>query len=694
MGLLSDRRRPYIGGPVTDDPGLLRAKVWLLGFFILGLFGVLTIQLVRLQIFNHDSLDAQATINRIRTIDTPPVRGLIFDRDGIPLVENIPAFAVSIVPADVPEGSERRVAELLSTLLGMPAFEIETRILEGRRSIDPFLPVVLESDADQELVFAVSAQRAALPGVQIETVAKRRYDHSDVLSHVLGYIGPITREEFDELQSDRYRLADTLGQTGVEAAYESVLRGVPGRRQVEVDASGREIRELAAEDATPGQGIQLTIDIALQERVQEILLESMGGSLFAAAIVVDVKTGDILAIVSVPTYDNNLFAGSIDEEALEAVLTDAGRPLVNHAIADQFPSGSTFKVVTGTAALEEGVIRPHQRIVSTGIIEVQNEVDPRITYQFPDTVSGTFNFISGLANSSNIYFWHLAGGSPFRREIAPELLTPEGQAEQERLRSQGIVGGEQEFIGLGAERLAAWARDFGLDAPLGIDLTGEVGGFVPDPAWKLSTFGEGWGQGDSYNFGVGQGFLTVTPLQMAMVTAALVNGGTVYQPRVVNEIVDMDGDTVHRLQPQILSQLDLSAETERQLRLGMGMAVLGGTAGNAWFREMQVGGKTGTAEFGEERLFRGNFPTHGWFLGFAPFEEPEIAIVVFHELGAGFLTATAGGEILRTWGELNGKFGEVQPALPQLAGIAEELFQELQGHLEARLSQAQVQGTR
>jgi penicillin-binding protein 2 len=685
MGLFSDRRRPVMSGPVIEDEGSLRVKVWLLGFFVVLLFGILTIQLVRLQILNHEKFDTRATINRIRTIDSPPVRGLILDRNGNPLVENIPAFAITIVPADVPVGSERDVAARLSELLNVPQFEIETSILEGRRSIDPFLPVVLVGDADEGLVFAVSARSASLPGVQIETVAKRLYDNDGPLSHVLGYIGPITREEFDDLQSDRYRLSDQIGQTGVEAWYEPRLRGVPGRRQVEVDASGREIRELISEDPTPGQGIKLTIDLPLQERVQEILLESMGGSLFAGAVVVDVHTGDILAIVSVPTFDNNIFSGEIDEEDLEAILTDPGRPLVNHVIADQFPSGSTFKVVTGVAALEEGLITADQLIVSEGLIEIQNEVDPRITYQFRDTVSGTFNFVSGLANSSNIYFWQLAGGSPFRREIAPELLTPEGLAEQERLRAAGIVGGEQDFTGLGSERLAAWARAFGLDKASGIDLAGEASGFVPDAQWKLDTFGEAWGQGDSYNLGVGQGFLAVTPLQMAMATAALANGGTIYQPRVVNEILDMDGNTVERRRPEVRSQLDLSAETQRLLRLGMGMAVLGGSAGNAWFREMQVAGKTGTAEFGSERLFRGNFPTHGWFIGFAPFEEPEIAIVVFHELGAGFLTAEAGGQIFKAWGELNGVFDETEPALPQLSGIAEGLFEALLARLEERL---------
>lgn len=685
MGLLSDRRRPVLGGPQVDDEATIRVRVWLLGFFVVLLFGVLTIQLVRLQIFNQDKFEARATINRVRTVNTPPVRGLIFGRDGEVLVENIPAFAITVIPADVPEGAERQLAERLSSLINVAPFEIETRILEGRLSIDPFLPVVLDGDASQELVFAIEAQGAQLPGVEIEVVAKRLYQHSDVLSHVLGYIGPITREEFDVLEADRYRLSDRIGQTGIEASYESVLRGVPGHRQAEVDASGREIRQLLAEDPLPGQGVRLTIDISLQERVQEILLESMGGSLFAAAVVVDVNTGDILAIVSVPTYDNNLFSGPVTEEDLEAILTDQGRPLVNHAIADQFPSGSTFKIITGTAALEEKVIDGEQRIVSTGIIEVQNEIDPRITYQFRDTVSGTFSFVSGLANSSNIYFWYLAGGSPFRREVAPELLTPEGQAEQERLLRQGIIGGEQEFFGLGAEKIALWARRYGLDTPTGIDLAGEASGFVPDPAWKLSTFGEAWGQGDSYNFGVGQGFLAVTPLQMAMATAAIANGGTVYEPRVVNAIVGADGETIRTLQPQIGSQLNLDPETHRLLTLGMGMAVLGGTAGNAWFREMQVAGKTGTAEFGDERLFRGNFPTHGWFVGFAPFEQPEIAIVVFHELGAGFLTAEAGGDIMRAWAERNGKFGQVQPALRQLAGIEEGLFEELQAELEARL---------
>ena len=376
MGLLSEHNRPFITSPPPAEAARLRIKVWLLGGFALLLFGILTVQLVRLQIFRHEEFVAKAAVNRLRNVDTPPERGLIFDRNGNPLVENVPAFAVTVVPADVPEGQEREVALQLAQLLGLPAFTIETRILEGKRSIDPFLPLILEGDADPELAFAVAGERAALPGVEVVAVSKRRYEHGELLAHIIGYVGPITLQEFKALESERYRIADRIGQTGIEAAYEPVLRGVPGRVQVEVNASGRELRELSEERASPGQGLVLTLDLELQAAVQEILNEFMGGSLFVTAVVVDVHTGEILAMVSLPTYDSNLFSGEVQEADLAALMENDGRPLVNHTIADQFPPGSIYKVITGPAALQEGVITPTQEIFSPGVIEVQNEVDP------------------------------------------------------------------------------------------------------------------------------------------------------------------------------------------------------------------------------------------------------------------------------------------------------------------------------
>lgn len=674
MGLFSDRRHPILIAPAAEEDEGLRIRVWLLGFFTLALFAVLTAQLVRLQVLRHEEFEALATINRIRNVNIPAERGLIFDRDGEPLVENVPAFAISIVPADVPDGEESRVAAILAQALGTSTFSIEAEILVGKRSIDPFFPRLLESNADQELAFELSALGAQLPGVEIEAVANRLYREGQLLGHILGYVGPITAEEFTILEADRYRISDRLGQTGVESYYESLLRGTPGQRQFEVNASGRELRTLRLEDPVPGSGIQLTIDLDLQAAVREILLDSMGGSLFATAVVVDVNTGEILAMVSVPDYDPNIFTGEVDEEALATLLADEGRPLVNHAIADQFASGSIFKVVTGTAALSESVIDRNEVIFSPGVIEVQNEVDPRIVYTFRDTTSGNFDFVRGMAESSNVYFWYLSGGSPFQVPVPDELLTEADLAEQRRLEAAGVIGGSQDFLGLGVDGLSRWARNFGLDSATGIDLVGEASGFIPSAAWKLRTFGEPWGQGDSYNFGIGQGFISVTPLQMAMVTAAIANGGRVLEPRVVGDIVDANGDVVEPFTPRVVRQLDVTPEVLDTVRRGMAMAVLGGTAGNAWFPEMQVAGKTGTAEFGEAPTFRDLFATHGWFLGFAPYEDPQIAMVIFHQLGSGFLTAEAGGQIMRTWGELNDVFGTVQPALGQLPERTIEAF--------------------
>ena len=522
--------------------------------------------------------------------------------------------------------------------------------------------MVIDGDADADLAFRVAAQRADLPGVQVEAVANRAYPQGPLIAHLLGYIGPITAQEFEVLRTDRYRLADRVGQTGIEAAYESQLRGVPGRQQVEIDAAGRELRTLASELPTPGQGLVLAVDLDLQREVQRILQESMAGARFATAVVVDVHTGEILAMVSLPTYDNNIFAGEISQAELDALFTDAGRPLVNHAIADQFAPGSAFKVVTGTAALQEGIVDERTTIRSLGAIEVQNELDPRVTYTFKDTTAGDFSFIRGLAQSSNVYFFYLAGGSPFRRPVPEELLTPQQLAEQQALIDAGVIGGAQDFVGLGAERLADWTRTFGVGEPSGIDLAGEATGFVPDPEWKLRTFGESWGQGDSYNFGIGQGFLAVTPLQMAMITAAIANGGDLLEPRIVREVLDVDGNAVEPFQPRVRRRLDVDPGVLALIRDGMARAVLGGTAGNAWFPELQVAGKTGTAEFGESTAFRDLFRTHGWFIGFAPFDAPQIAVVVFHELGAGYLTAEAGGAIMRTWAELSGSIDPDRPA--------------------------------
>ena len=646
-----------IGALEPPNDGLpVRLKVWILGGVVLVLFGILTVQLVRLQLLRGEEYAARADINRVRTYDIAPSRGLIMTRDGTPLVENVPAYRIILIPADVPDGEEAALAETLSEVFDRPDWEIAQEILERKASNDPLRPLVIADDPTNSVVFDISTRRADLPGVQIETVSKRRYQHSEQLAHVVGYIHWITEAEYEALADERYLYSDKIGQTGLEASYESVLRGVPGRRQVEVDAVGRELGVLSAEEPLPGDSLVVSIDLELQSAVQEILERHRRASYYAAAVVLKVDTGEVLSLVSIPTYDLNSFQDGLTPEQWAAMNDPDRQPLRNHAIADAYPPGSTFKVITAAAALANGAATPETLIYSPGELVVDNELNPGIQYVFSDTVQGTYDLRRALSESSNVYFFYLAGGEPFRHPDAPPR--PEGEQEAlDALVEEGIVAGDVEFNGVGPLALAEWAREFGFDDPTGIDLAGEVGGLIPDPALKQRTFGEPWVDGDTYNFAIGQGFVAATPLQMAVATATIANGGTIYEPQIVYEVRDSRGNLVRPFQPIVRRQLEIDPEALRVIREGMALSTLAGTSHDALVAlpEMMVAGKTGTAEFaqtgpatGEEGM------THGWFIAFAPFDDPEIAIAVFFEFGAGYLAAAAGGEVLRAWAELSG----------------------------------------
>ena len=651
----------------------VRLKVWILGGLVVLLFGILTAQLVNLQLLNQEQYAARADINRVRTIDIAPARGLILARDNTPLVENVAAWRVTLIPADVPDGGEAELAAELSRLLGSPAWEIEQQILERKASNDPLRPLVVADDPTDSVVFDISTRRATLPGVRVESVVERRYRYSEQLAHILGYVHWITEQEYAALADQRYLYSDKIGQTGLEAAYEGVLRGEVGRRQIEVDAVGRELRELNAQTPVPGHSLVVTIDLALQTRVQQILEAHAGASHYAAAVILKVDTGEVLSMVSIPSYDLNSFQDGLTPEQW-AALNDADRqPLRNHAIADAHPPGSTFKVITAAAALGEGVAEPETLIHSPGRLVVDNELNPGIQYIFGDTVQGTYDLRRALAESSNVYFFYLAGGSPFRHPDAEPR--PESEQEQlDALADEGIIAGDVEFDGVGPSVLAEWARAFSFDSPTGIDISGEVGGLIPDPQLKQDTFGEPWVDGDTYNFAIGQGFVAVTPLQMAVALAAIANGGTVYEPRVVYEVRDADGNVVQPFQPVVRRQLDIDPEALRVIREGMALSTLAGTSHDALVAlpEMMIGGKTGTAEFAQTGPPAGaegeEGPTHGWFIAFAPFDDPQVAVAVFFEFGAGYLSAAAGGEILRAWAEVSGAIADAVP--PPYARIA------------------------
>ena len=598
--------------PRYQDPEPRAVFQWrfaLLKALIVLLFGALTIQLARMQIVQHDSYQERAEFNRLRIVPELPSRGLIYDRNGAQLVFNVPIFSAAVVPADVPQEELATVAAELASITGVAADEIQAAILGGKESNNPFIDVIVKQNLDEEAAFRLRERETELPGVHVRTESIRFYPAGDLTSHLLGYVGRIDGEAYAALQDEGYELNDRLGKTGVELIYESALRGSPGYRQVEFDVTGREIRTINAVAQRPGDNVVLSLDLDLQRQVAAFLGDAMGASRNAAAAVMDVRTGEMLSLVSLPSYDDNLLTDPVDEQAFLRLLDDPAKPLVNHAIGEIYAPGSTFKLVTGTAALQEGVATPSTRITSRGFITIPHEFDPTQVFVFRDWAAlGTLDFYGGIAQSSDVYYYYLSGGY--------------------------AQNGRQLFTGLGADRLAAYSRQYGLGELTGIDLPGEAAGLVPDPEWKEAAIHEPWVLGDTYNFGIGQGFVAVTPLQLLRVTAAVANGGDVLVPHVVREIVDREGNTIRRIEPEVARRLDISERNLAIMREALRQAADYGTARSGASAFVQIGGKTGTAEFGS-LLPDGSLETHGWYTGFAPFSNPEIAVVVFLENGKG-----------------------------------------------------------
>lgn len=586
-------------------------KFLLLHILIVFLFGILTMQLVRMQVFQGDDYRARAENNRLRELQVLPTRGLIYDRNHRLLVENVAKFSAVIVPADLPTKEETAVFDRLESVLGIPAQEIAQRVREKRGDGNPYEPIVIKDELDRETALILKELTSYLPGVDLKVDSRRNYLSGELTAHILGYVGGISAEEYAAKRDKGYILNDQLGKTGIEFVYEDILRGEAGKKLAEVDASGRQQEVLDSRASQPGQNVVLTLDLELQRKTADVLREFMGTSDNAAAVVIDVHTGEILSMVSLPTYDNNLFSKTLSQEDLDALLNEPAKPLVNHTVAEMYPPGSTFKTITGLAALQEGVATPSTTIVSRGYITVPNQYDPSIVYVFRDWGAlGPLDFYGGIAMSSDVYFYYMAGGKQ-----------------------------DEGFQGLGEERLASYARAFGLGEPTGVDLVGEESpGLVPDAKWKEQAVGEMWYVGDTYNFGIGQGYLAVTPIQLVDAIAAIANDGELLRPRLVKAILDSHGNVVTTFAKEVRRRLPVNQEYLAVMREAMRQSVSKGVASTAQVAGLTVAGKTGSAEFGPARA-DGSHETHGWFVGFAPYENPEIAVVVFIQRGSGFTNA-------------------------------------------------------
>ena len=602
-----DRQRSGDGRPMFT---------WLRALVIL-LFGILIVQLVRMQVVQGDEYAQRAEINALREVQIPPARGLIYDRNLRPLVQNSAVFSAAIVPGDLPEGGEGDVYRLLASVIGVPVAEIEERVSEGEAREGAYSPAVIKEGLDWETALILKELEPHAPGLRLLMEPARSYVAGSSLSHVLGYVGPISAEEFVAFSELEYLVQDFIGKSGVELFYEPILRGKPGEKLIEVNAAGRELEVISERRPLDGSNLVLTIDVELQNEVVRVLAQYAGSSDNAAAVVMDVHTGEVLAMVSLPTFDSNIFTGSLSEADLAAVLEDVGKPLVNHTIAERYPPGSSFKPIVGAAALQEGVATAGTVIISEGYILVQNEYNPNALELFPDWAAlGALDFYGGLAMSSNVYFYYLAGGNS-----------------------------EDEFRGLGEERVALYARAFGLGEISGIDLPGESAGVVPDAIWKEETVGDPWTLGDTYNFGIGQGYLSVTPLQMVTAVAAIANGGKLLIPHLLMEVRDDQGNILQQVETEVRRTVPVERSYLDIVGEAMLQSVTNGVADTAAVSGLAVAGKTGTAEFGLARE-DGSFETHGWFVGFAPYEEPEVAIVVFVQRGEGGQNAAAAAKIL------------------------------------------------
>ncbi len=595
-------------------------RLFILGWVFMGIFGIYIIRLWQLQILEGGSFQSQAAAQQYSVIPLSPQRGVIFDRNGQQLVRNVAAYNIIVTPGELPEDPEQERAVLvrLGTMIAMPYEELLAKVDQGRGR--PYTPLLVARNVPREKALLVAQEsHITLPGVRVETTIRRSYLTGPLTAQILGYMGPISAEEAEAYKALGYDPnTDLVGKVGIEAIAENNLRGIPGRKVVEADVLGRELRVLDVVEPVVGDNVYLTLDTGLQQVAQEALqqtLDALGGNRRGAVVVLDPRTGEVLALVSLPTYDNNLFSRGITAKEYQALLDDIHNPLLNHAIFDAVPPGSTFKIVTSSAALQEGVIAAWETLFCPGTIKLPNKFAPndpglaQTFYCWNRAGHGWVNVYEALAQSCDIYFYKVGGGFE-----------------------------EANLQGLGVKRLTEYARMFGLGEVTGIDLYGESSGLVPDDRWKRLVYQETWSTGDTYNLSIGQGYLTTTPLQMANVAAVIANGGKLYRPQLIHHIVDVEGNLIRNFQPELIREVPLSPEVIATVRTGMEMAVSEGTAWRTRLPDVRIAGKTGSAEYCDNLAIKAGLcpvepgqtlPTHAWFVGFAPVEAPELAIAVW-----------------------------------------------------------------
>jgi penicillin-binding protein 2 len=564
---------------IDDRPKPIRSLSRFLTFGLIVILAVssLTARSFYLQIVDGGRLATLATKDRTVLVAVQSPRGLIYDRTGRALVTNVATFVVKVRPSDLPIEQRPVVVDRLAALLGMTAADINATI-DGNPG-STFDLVRIASDVDEKTARLISESPSDLPGVEVAVEASRQYIDGPLMSQIIGYTGPVNGDQLKTLKEKGYLPDDLLGKAGIEAEYETELRGLYGTQSVETDGSGRKTQVLqTVAEARPGDSLTLTIDTTQQKYAQTAMKWAMKavGIKRGVVIAMNPQTGEILALVSLPTYDNNAFARGISNAAYKQLLDNPDKPLTNHAVQAHYPPGSTYKLVAGTGALADKKITDKTKIQTRAYLTLGSTR----FYDWNHRGFGACNIYCGFGHSSDTFFFQMAGK-------------------------------------LGIDRLGYWAKQYGFGQRTGIDLPGEVPGIVPTNQWKEDVLGDKIFPGETYQAGIGQGYDVVTPIQLINAYAALANGGTLYKPQLVRDIVGPDGTVVRPFKPEVIRKLNVPPSVLRIMRNAARNTVVLRHTYNLVELPVKVAGKSGTAEFGT-RDAKGRLPFHSWFVGFVP----------------------------------------------------------------------------
>ena len=587
---------------------------FVVGFLIITMFLVMFFYNFYIQIFLKEKFRLQAKINSMRVESIKAPRGIIYDHNMKALVSNEPSFDVILIPKDLSTDSVDDYIGELSDIIGVSENELRGVFENSDRM--SIVPIILKENLDKNLALLLEAQISNFKGIEVEKNAVRDYKDGMIFSHLIGYTAKISGEEL-KLKKN-YLPTDYIGKTGIEQYYEDFLRGENGKYVSYLDARHNTLREGLEREPKVGDSVILSIDADLQKLAYESLKEATSkAGLGGVFIAINPKDGKILSAVSAPGYDNNLFSRGISNKDYQSLLQDKSKLLFNRIISGKYPPGSSIKPYIGAAALEENIITPDRQILSTGSIAIGD--NPETAYVFNDWKIGGHGWVNigkAIAQSVNTYFYTIGGGYG-------------------------------DIKGLGMEKIKKHLEQFGFNNLSGIDILGESGGFIPTPEWKKEKIGESWYIGDTYNASIGQGYITVTPLQIALAVSTIANGGILFEPKLAERIIDSNKKIIQEFAPEIIRKDFIQKNNIEVIRRAMRETVSDGSARSLNELPIKVAGKTGTAQFG------GDGKTHAWFSGWAPYENPEIAIVVLVEGGGeGFyVSVPIAKEIFKWWAE-------------------------------------------